>query len=322
MSATPLLDRGPALPRTDGATRPNFFIVGAPKCGTTALAHYLEQNPRVFVSNPKEPNYFARHLTVGPARAQADSPQNSLERYLALFADATPNHLAVGDASTRYLRSRRALLELRQFAPGARIIVQLRNPIDLVRSWHSQKLLEGQEVEPDLRKAWSLQWKREEGRQLPPGLVAADALFYGQVASLGTQLESLFSIFPREQVGVLFHEDMVSDPRAFYEQALRFLCVPSDGRSDFPVLNAGRYHRWPRVEALIRRRPQELEWVISRLKLRELGLGRALRRFSTAADVRAPLAPEFRLELIDYFSPEVDKLEQLTRRDLRHWLKN
>jgi Sulfotransferase domain len=322
VSALPLLDRQAFPPGCEDSRRPDFFIVGAPKCGTTALAHYLGENPRIFVSNPKEPNYFARHLTLGPLRTKADSPHNSFERYLELFAGANRDHVAVGEASTRYLRSRRALLELRRFAPQARIIVQLRNPIELVRSWHSQKLLEGQEVELDLRKAWSLQAEREEGRGLPPGLVAADALFYGHVASLGTQLETLLKIFPREQVQVLFHEDMLSDPRTFYEQTLRFLRVPSDGRTEFPVVNAGRRHRWPRVAALLRRRPPQLEWLIRTLRLRQLGLGRVVQSHSTRADVRGPLAPEFRLELIDYFAPEVEKLAQLTGRDLRHWLKD
>ena len=41
------------------AKLPNFFIVGAPKAGTTSLYHYLDQHPQIYMSPIKEPNYFA-----------------------------------------------------------------------------------------------------------------------------------------------------------------------------------------------------------------------------------------------------------------------
>ena len=72
--------------------RPNFFIVGAPKCGTTALSHYLRQHPRIFFSLPKEPHYFATDLPR--YRMVTHEPA-----YLEYFRGAGPQHTAVGEGS-------------------------------------------------------------------------------------------------------------------------------------------------------------------------------------------------------------------------------
>ena len=42
--------------------KPDFFIVGAPKCGTTSLYYYLRQHPQIFMPDYKEPHYFGKDL--------------------------------------------------------------------------------------------------------------------------------------------------------------------------------------------------------------------------------------------------------------------
>lgn len=302
-----------------GQRRPDFFIVGAPKCGTTALAHYLAEHPQIFVSEPKEPNYFARHLSVGRAWKDPETYHTSLQRYLELFEGATHEHLAVGEASTRYLRSPQALRDIRTFQPDARIIVQVRNPLELAQSWHSQKLWEGQETEQDFIKAWGLQEERKQGRSLPRGLTASDALFYQHVASLGSQLESVLELFHRERVHVVFFDDMKRETRRTYEQVLAFLGVPCDGRNEFPVLNVGKRSRWPWLAERVRQRPGWTEPLVR--GLRTAGLAGAFRRASAVRDEREALPPDFQRELLDVFGPEIRKLERITGRDLRRWLE-
>src|SRR3954467_10896207 len=82
--------------------RPTFMIVGAPKCGTTALYEYLQTHPQVFITDPKEPLYFAED--VGAHR-------NIFKRaeYDALFSEVHPHHKAIGEASAWYLHSAVAL---------------------------------------------------------------------------------------------------------------------------------------------------------------------------------------------------------------------
>jgi hypothetical protein len=298
--------------------RPNFFIVGAPKCGTTAMADYLRTHPAVFVSEPKEPNHFARHLTVEPAFLRPGTPLTSRDAYLALFAAAGDEHVAVGEASTRYLRSPRALREIREFEPAAKIVVMLRDPVDLAYSWHGQKLADCQESETDFRAAWALQEERQEGRRLPASLVAADALCYAKIASLGTQLEGLIGIFAREQVHLIFYDDFRVEPGRAYRELLAFLGLGDDGRREFPVRNAARQRRWPALARALRhpllRRPTLA--LKHRLGVRGFGVGRLVDRF-TLESGRPPLDPAFRRELEDFFEPEYAKLQRLTGRDLR-----
>ena len=81
--------------------RPNFFIVGAPRCGTTALWTYLKAHPEIFMSSQKELYYFDSDL-----RPEGWT-QPSLEQYLSNFASAGDRGL-VGEATPSYLRSERA----------------------------------------------------------------------------------------------------------------------------------------------------------------------------------------------------------------------
>jgi hypothetical protein len=121
------------------AVKPNFFIVGAPKCGTTALYEYLQPHPRIFLSRIKEPHYFARDLGSYPRIKTA-------QEYAGIFAESTSEHLALGEASVYYLRSAVAIPLIREFNPAARLIAMFRNPVDMVYSLHSQLLYVSEET--------------------------------------------------------------------------------------------------------------------------------------------------------------------------------
>lgn len=299
--------------------RPDFFILGAPKCGTTALATYLSEHPRVFMSTPKEPNYFARHLSIPPPGGELPPYQRDLAGYLRLFEPADDRHLAVGEASTRYLRSARALREIREFGADARFLVMLRHPVELVRSWHAQKLYEGQETEQEFARAWALQRERADGRSLPRGLQARDALLYERIARIGSQVERLLTILPPSHVKLLFLDDLRSDPRRLYESVLTFLGVPSDGRSDFPVVNRRRSVRWPRVQALLRRPPRALRPAV-RLLRRTVGASEAVRgvwrTLRDGSESNGATSESFERELHRHFEAELATIERITGRRL------
>src|SRR5919106_4688265 len=110
---------------------PDFFIVGAPKCGTTSLASYLDAHPQIFMSPVKEPKYFF-----------FDAPElrviDRLESYQRLFARAEPDQLC-GEASTAYLFSKAAVPAILEANPAAKIIAMVRNPLEMVVSYHSLK---------------------------------------------------------------------------------------------------------------------------------------------------------------------------------------
>src|SRR5210317_2370745 len=113
--------------------KPDFFFIGAPKCGTTALANWLREHPRIFMTQrPKEPWYFDNDIQ--------NVDRMSLEQYENLFQKADDNHLVVGEASTTYLRSREAVSNILEYSPSARFLVAIRNPVEMAPSVHAQLL--------------------------------------------------------------------------------------------------------------------------------------------------------------------------------------
>jgi len=303
--------------------RPNFFIVGAPKCGTTALYHYLAEHPSIFMPPLKEPHYFADDLP----HMQAVATETD---YLALFKPAGPEHIAVGEASVMYLYSSVALRRIHEFAPDAKIVAMLRHPVEMVYSFHSQLLYGFHEEEKDFSKAWELQEARRQGQHLPARPTDAALLQYKALGELGRQVETLLNTFPAEQVKLILFDDFKRSPKAIYDEVLAFLEVPNDGRTEFPKINENKTYRAPRMARLV----IALEAVQRRIK-RVLGLkpGRKrrflkylnalhfLRRLNTKNTARPPLPDELRERLVREFRPDIERLSRLLGRDLHHWLR-
>ena len=291
---------------------PNFFIVGAPKCGTTALAYYLGENPHVFLCFPKEPYYFA---TDFPHHRQV----KSLNEYLRLFPESQESHIAIGEASAGYLYSREALGNIRALSPQAKAIVMLRNPIDLVYSLHSQFVYDLNEDETDFERAWRLQELRNTGQFVPVNCRTPAFLQYREVGKLGQQLQRVLQIFPREQVQVIVFDDFLRNTAGVYKETLAFLGVPDDGRQGFPVINESKYNKSLSLGRFLHYPPQTLQraWLITK---GWLGLsfapGDRLRGLNTKEARRAPLNQEFRRELLNEFDKDIRLVESLLGREL------
>jgi hypothetical protein len=219
----------------DEMKKPDFFIIGAPKCGTTALYRYLKDHPQIYFSELKEPHYFneedeGRHI-------------KDLETYLKLFAGASEQYKAVGEASVLYLRSRSAVQKIMEFNPAARLIVMLRHPVDMYLSLHQQNLFRFRENVMDPEQAWNLQAARAEGNRIPKGALEPGNLQYREVCGLGMQLERLFAIVPKRQVYVISFNDFQENTAAVYQDVLAFLGIDPDGRTEFPRENSAKMHR-------------------------------------------------------------------------------
>lgn len=128
----------PLFPPAHGASRtlkgPDFFIVGAPKCGTTAMTDYLAQHPQVGMCARKETQFFATDLYPKFGREEG-SPWIGQDGYLRLFTAAQEKG-RIGEASVRYLYSSAAPHAIKEFSPEADIIAMLRNPFEALPSLH------------------------------------------------------------------------------------------------------------------------------------------------------------------------------------------
>ncbi len=294
-------------------TRPNFFIIGAPKCGTTALYTYLQTHPHIFMPNLKEPHYLAEDYD-----RQRDI--RSLNDYQRLFDDATLGHKAVGEASVHYIHSSVAVQNIRRLNRDARLIAMLRNPIDLVHSYHAQNYFNLYDDVRDFERAWRLQPQRKAGHHIPRGCVEPALLQYEHIGQLGSHVERLLDTFPKEQVKLILFDDFVRDTQAIYKDVLEFLELEEDGRTEFPILNANRR---PRIllaqKFIVARFPPIVTKIRSRL-LGGVGVRQFLHELNTVHERRSPLSVEFRRELAEIFANDVKKLSALLDRNLDHWV--
>lgn len=148
-------------------TLPNFVVIGAMKCATTTLAVQLGAQDGIFISEPKEPNFFSND----------EIHAHGLAWYESLFEDAGDAHL-IGEASTHYTKLPtypRTVERFREVLPDVKLIYVMRHPIDrlvsqYVHEW-SQRLISGP-IEEELDKnAWMIDYGRY-AMQLTPWLEA------------------------------------------------------------------------------------------------------------------------------------------------------
>ena len=296
----------------------NFFMVGAPKCGTTSMFYYLTQHPNVYDLWLKEPHFLCGDFPR--LRGVADEAH-----YFGLFDRVTPEHLAIGEASVTYMYSDVALRRIREINPAARIILLVRNSVDMVYSWHSHSLGTLNEDEPDFEKAWALQAEREQGRRLPPQCLEPFFLQYRQVGMLGSYLQNIYKVFPRENVKVIFHDDIKADIQTTYDDLLTFLDLPPFAEVSFRPMNDNKTIRNRFIARLTERNAgvrytRKFQWVKKALGLEKLSLRAKLRKFNRVRAARKPMRPEFRRTLLREFEPDIRLLGELTGRNLDHWL--
>ena len=293
---------------------PHFFIVGAPKCGTTSMAQYLNQHPEVFVLRG-EPHFFGSDIAY-------NSPRLTRSQYLKLCRN-TGGKPVVGDRSTWYLYSARAAEEIHAFNPQARIVAMLRNPADMVYSLHRHHVLRGARDDLEhLEDALAAEPERRRGRRIPSNARFRASLFYSEVPRYAEQLQRYFDRFGRDRVHVILLDDLKRDPAGTYARTLRFLGVDADFRADFRVHNVAGpapdsllYRAWKASTLRYRIRsavPQRLYSTIREQRRRRLQ-----RRAGHRSCDR--LEPELRRRLQSDFAGEIDRLERLLDRDLAGW---
>lgn len=293
--------------------RPDFFIVGAPKCGTTAVYRYLAAHPAVFMPENKEPEYFSTDL---PRYGHV----GTLAEYEALFSTARANALT-GEASVFYLYSRVAIGHIMAHNADAKIIAILRDPIEAARSMHAYHWDCEFEDVFDFERAWRLQKPRREGQHLPSRWPYPEYLQYGALYCYASQVRRLLAQVPRTQCLFLIFEEFFADPSREFARVLEFLRLPPvSAQTAFPVVNRTIGTRSGRLDRLLRQPPLAL------LPLRHAAHAvgfhplRALWSLNRVAGRKPLLRKSFRAELEEYFSGDVAELEQLLGRKLWPWL--
>jgi hypothetical protein len=298
-------------------TRPSIFIVGAPKCGTTALYTYLKAHPDLYMSPLKEPQFFAEDL-LGNRRNIS-----SLESYLALF-DAAGRRRA-GEASTIYLGSPSAAAKIKDFSPDAQILIMLRNPLEVMKAAHGERILDGNETILDFASALAADEQDEPvARALKPG---PRGMRYREIVRFAPQVGRYFDTFGRGNVHVIVHDDFKRDTAKAYAETLSFLGLHAGSEPHFLRMNGHRRIRSLRVHRALLAPPGVVRAVSHALipqRIRRLA-GDCLRRLNEPVEPRPPLVETTSQQLLVKLKREVesdvDELGRILNRDLSGWYK-
>jgi len=289
-------------------TRPNLFIVGAAKCGTTSLYHYLSQHPGVFMSHIKEPHHFSDlrpDAEVASFYRSVDDPED----YLRLFEGAGACDV-IGEASTSYFTDARAAERIRQFNPDARIIIMLRDPVERAYSHYLNNVREGLETE-DFETAL----RRELGSP-------AEALVWGRLPlylAIGRYEEGLnrfLTRFPGRCFVMLFEEfreDLVSS----LERTVEFLDLPHHDWSaaDLAPRNVASEPRGALVGRILRsQRARDIGRALFPSRLRP-----GIHRIMVRPARKAPMPETARALLREAYATSGARVAEILGRPVRGW---
>ena len=295
---------------TGAGTFPNFFLIGAPKSGTTSLYEYLCQHPDVFMSPVKEPNFFSwgmggipEHLT--PRRLVIREPGE----YQCLFAGVT-DETAIGEASSSYLRVPGTAARIRRHVPDARLVAVLRDPIERAYSSFLMRRRLGTEPLTEFDEA-------VDGEQ---GEKSENCHYLGQ-GRYCQQLLRYLEHFPRRQLQVHLYDDLQADAAALVAEVFRFLGVDDRFRAKTSrrYNRAGTY-RSPRVQAFLDELPRPIQSAGAALLSVDARrhLYWRLRAWNTEA--ASPMPSGTRRRLLPLVRDEILALQELIGRDLSAWL--
>lgn len=304
---------------------PNFLIIGAQKCGTTALYHYLGQHPQVYMCPLKEPNFFAFEGTA-PAYRDANgepSPINNdsvwlLDQYQQLFTGWS-GQAAIGEASPHYLYLSEAAGRIKLHIPDVKLIAVLRHPVDRAYSAFLHAVRANREPACSFAKALQLE---EERIQTSCGLV----YHYKAMGFYYAQLKHYYALFDPSRIAVYLYDDLVGDMEGTLRGLFRFLEVDASFCPDTSVhYNPSGVpknlllHKYTEPNSLRRLGARFLPRSTRALLPKQLILAMA-RLIRDRNMTKPPLPAEDRAVLSEVYREDILRLSELIDRDLSHWL--
>ncbi len=310
----------------DNTHKPNFFLVGAAKSGTTSLSAWLESHPDLFLSPIKEPNYFSDNIDVSKFRKgylKSFDAEDSIEakpyvkRQIAFIRDEElyaqlfkPNNsmVLVGECSTSYLYSEVAADNIHAFNPESKIIVILRNPAERAYSHYLMAVQMGLE-----KRDFLTAFKRDR-KKLDKGWGISELYF--ELGEYSKQIKRFQKVFPKNQIKVVLFEDWIQQPKETQESICKFLNVSIFAALKNEVLNKSVSPRNPMLHR-----------VLMRSGLKDLAKRVLPSEFfdkikgGQYKDKNEVLASDERKYLINLYRDDILDLQDVLKRDLSNWLK-
>lgn len=294
---------------------PDFFVLGAPKCGTTSLYEGLIQHPDVFMPTNKEPHFFS-----------SDFPEHrkvtTEEAYRSIFEDARDDQVS-GEASVWYLYSQEAVRNIVKRRGDCRFIVMVRRQIDMLPSLWSQLRYVVKEDTASFEEAWRLRDARRSGVSIPANSDIDGQTIYDGVANYGAMITRLRQMVPDGQIEVVFFEDLMQRPDAVTSRIARFLNLSIDHPLKLPHSNSRKKHNYPRLSAALMRPSGPLASLKSVAKrvspMLTKRIGTKVYSALSSPEEKPTVSQDICREIVQAYSKDINLLESITGRCLRHW---
>lgn len=280
---------------------PDFMIIGAAKSATTSLHHYLNQHPQILMSRDRWTRFF--HVDAGPpnfrklaSKFDAEHLNESIARYRMMCHGGVPKTfeeylqqwsqgqpgLILGESSPTYMYHYQAHEKIKTRFPNVKLVVILRHPAD--RAFSHFKM--------DLRRGWIKDQSFQIALQKEPTQVLHfwwGMRQYFRQSIYAPRVTRLLQLFGAEQIKIMFYDDLKADSGAFLEDLLKFLGADTKFKID-----TSQEHNAASLDV--------------RAKVSNIGFA-------------AHFDPELRKKLTQIYRPDIERIQEITGKDLAHWFR-
>ena len=286
------------------------------------MAKYLSQHPDIFMAEG-EPHFFGSDIAF-PDKVSSEKD------YLNLFSRSSSEKW-MGEKSTWYLYSRTAAEEIKEYNRDARILIQIRNPVDMVYSLHRHLLynsLYTRETIPSFEQALNAQADRMKAFKkafLLGNKEFMEPFFYTQVPLYTEQIKRYVECFGWGRIHVIVYDDLKTNTLDTYKKVLQFLHIDDSFQPTFNVYNKVKGQKsllFLKSMRKISKQADKIVFLFPHIMAAYLQRARTqLIEWNTVSSPQQPMKPHVRKRLQNEFSDEVDKLSNLLDRDLTGWVK-
>lgn len=292
----------------------NLFIIGAPKCGTTSLANYLNQSEDILLSDTKEPHFFKGDL-LGPYNNYI----NKIETYQNLFLKHEKKDSKYWlDASVWYYSNSKIAEEIYNYNPDAKIIFIARNPKEAIKSLFKHRVAALNEDQTDINKALELISLRKEGKAIPSTLkTTQQGLFYIENYKYAEKIECFQKLFQNNLKIVLF-EEFTSNPEELLNEIIAWLDISVWGYSFNTRFNVAKPGRSQKITYFLHKISPKIKRILKRNRILQFILQQSSRFFKTKK-----LILEFNSISLKMMKKEmngdIERFQSVIGKDLTQW---
>ena len=298
--------------------KPNLYIVGHPRSGTSSLHQYLSQHPDIFMTAIKEPNYFALDFRENSDNYHTKPlyfPYRTESQYLRLYKRWEHEKIG-GEATATNLCSRVSAREIHRFNPQPKIIMMFREPVSFLYSYHSATRFALGEHHKDFEAALAAEKDRKQGRELAKRVITPAWLFYSEFVKYADQISRFLAYFDRDRIKIIIFDDFKENTRGIYREVLDFLDINPDFTPEFEIVNPNKQIRWPFVKKYTLDSPyfrKTLRGLVS--DDRYAGMKNFYKTKLVKYKPRPALDENLKVRLMKEFKIEVEKFSELLNED-------